>query len=411
MSLVKKENGRKEILESVRRFVQESEEKQRVQMITDALGDRRDRDLFDILSQIEQERGWSETIDHLILAKDFKYSLPVGAGPIKLKPEEIKFRESVFLFFACTGLEPVPIATENLLTHLRDADSFVDASRMALNHLEPLVAKQVESGDTLFFDSNFFDNSISRSLIDLIEDMQQEQIQNITLKHIDNEYNILPLWHNEIGRRVLSMIGIKGNTIDSEQLDIVLSVIHQPLKVTEQPSKAKENLLEPSNEIYRKLLISMISHDIDNICVLSSRLAYPITKAMLEESLDCYEKDSTSEKYRNILAGINTHVRIRAIDSISFMEQLAQSENSRIATAAITALGNFYHESAVSVLVDILCNTKKQEIIRTASSAIVNISKRCPETRFVITSTLESNSCDHSRHLKRLQKEIEGKRV
>lgn len=408
---MKKEDSRKEILESVKKFVQQSEEKQRVQMITDAIGERRDRDLLDIVSQIEQDWGWKETINHLLKVCDFQYSLPLGAGPIKVKPEELKFRETIFLLLTCNGFEPAPIATEDLLIHLQTAESLVEASNMARDYIESLVTKQVESGDTLFYDTTFFDSSISRSLVESIKNNQQDQLQRISLKQIDDEYDILPLWYNEIGRRTLSVIGIKGNTINSDQLEVVLSVIPQHLSVKKEVQLFKQPLIEPTNEVYRTLLSSMITHEMDNLCILSSRLSYPIVKAILEEALDLYNKEQTSERYRNILNAINAHIRIRAIDSISLMEHLAHIKNPRLATAAITALGNYYHESAASALVDLLCRTTNQEIAKVTTNAILNVSKRCPETRFVIIHALEFNSCTQITHLKRLQKEIIGRRI
>ncbi|TFG35053.1 HEAT repeat domain-containing protein [Candidatus Thorarchaeota archaeon] len=403
---MKKEDSRKEILESVRQYVQQSEEKQRIQLITDAIGERRQRDLLDIISEIEQDKGWKEVIDHLSKAQNYQYKLPIGSGPSKSKPEELKFRESLFSLLTCSGLEPVPISNEDLLNHLRTTDSLIDASNIAHDLLESLAIRQVQSGDSLFFDVNMFDNSLSTTLIDTIEQNQQIKNQTISLLYIDEEYDVLPLWYCETGRQGLSSIGIKGRYINSEQFELVLSVIQASINVIEDKSTINEPLSTPSNKTYQKLLISMIDHNVDDLCMLSSSLSYPIIEAIVKESLDHYEREQTSQRYRDFLAGIYAHVRIRSIESVSLMEQFAQSDNPRIATTAITALGNFYHESAASALVDILCKTKNKEITEIANNAILNVSKRCPETKYVINCALESNSCMQNKYLKRLRKEI-----
>ena len=408
---MKKENSRKDLLESVHQYIQQSEEKERIQLITDSVGERRERDLQDILSQIEQERGCQEVINCLSKIPNFSYSLPIGAGPPKSKVEEMKLRETIFSLLSCHGLEPVTIETRDLLDYIKDEESLVDASSKARNYVESLVIKQIQSGDVLFFDPSNFDSHISNSLVEIIEQSQQEQVSTVSITYYDNEYDIHSLWYTEIGRQALSTIGIRGNRIDSEQLDTVLSVIQVPLSIKEEKPPRNSRFHEPSNKCFADLLISMINHDVVHLCDLGSRLSYPIIKIILEEALDHYLHEPTSERYRNVLTGINAHIRIRTIDSIGFLEHLTQSDDLRIATTAITALGNFYHESSASALVDLLCKTKNQDIIKAATSAILNVSKRCPETGFVIINAIESNSCTQTRHLKYLRKKIIGKRL
>ena len=321
----------------------------------------------------------------------------------------MKFRESIFSILTCDGLEAVSITTDDLLVTLQNADSLVDASSIARNHIEAIVTSQIESGDLLFFDTTHFDNLISRSLIESIENAQQNQAQSISINQIGDRYDILPLWYNEIGRQTLSSIGIRGSHISSEQLDTVLSVL--PISIERESTSNQTSLIEPSNLVYRRLLNSIINQNLDTLSILSSKFSYPVLESILEESLDHYTKEQTSEGYRTVLAAINAHIRIRVIDSISIMEQLAYSKNPRIATMAITALGNYYHESAASALVDLLCSTKNKEITIATINAIKNVSKRCPETKFVIINTIESESCTQRKHLKRLRKEIGGKKT
>ena len=88
------------------------------------------------------------------------------------------------------------------------------------------------------------------------------------------------------------------------------------------------------------------------------------------------------------------------------LENLAHSKDNRIATTAITALGNFYNEAAASALVDLLCSTKNNEIANTTIRAIKNVSKRCFETKYIVKNATESLSCTNIGRLKRLYKEI-----
>jgi hypothetical protein len=88
------------------------------------------------------------------------------------------------------------------------------------------------------------------------------------------------------------------------------------------------------------------------------------------------------------------------------LEEFARSKDTRIATTAITALGNFYNESTASALVDLLCETKNHEIVNTTVRAIKNVSKRCFETKYVIKNAIELTSCTNIGRLKRLSKEI-----
>jgi hypothetical protein len=97
------------------------------------------------------------------------------------------------------------------------------------------------------------------------------------------------------------------------------------------------------------------------------------------------------------------------LDSIQLLEGLAYHQDTRIATVAITALGNYYHESAASALIEILCKSKNREIVKTTTRAILNVGKKCPETIPVITTALDSSICAYKGRLKRLWKEL-GKR-
>jgi len=407
-SRLTKDKDREAILLAVKARVKQSEELQLTQMIVDAIGERRYRDLRDLLSQIEQDRGWSEVLKHFSKASELPYILPIGAGPNKTLIEDLKYRETVFAILECSGFEPVPVTTEEIFSRLESEDSLIDASKSFHTECESSAIKQIESGDALFFDQAYLDSSISMKVVDLLEKIQHEEIANLSLEKQGDKINILPLWYCEKGRQILSQLGIKGTEIDSETFDIVISVIHQDIPTIEsiETSTTKKSLTQPSNLLYRKLLTSIIDHDIGIISSLSSKYSYHPLKSILENILDHYEKHSTSTNFRNVLSCINTHVRVRVSESIMPLEELARSKDTRIATTAITALGNFYSEAAASALVDLLCETKNREIENTTIRAIKNVSKKCFETKYVVNNAIESSSCTNVGRLKRLYKEI-----
>jgi hypothetical protein len=405
------ENNRATILKAVKDRVRQSEEQQLVQMLADAIGERRDRDLLDLLSWIEQDRGWSETLKHLQKAQDSSYTIPMGAGPVKARVENLKFRELLFAVLGCCGLEPIPINNEELLDRMKNESSLVDASISLRNYIESIARNQIESGDTLFFGPNDFDLQISKDITQLIEQKRCEEIQEIILEKKVSRVNITPLWQCETSRQKLSDYGIRGSIIDSKQLDEVLSVIQFPVTIKDvvKYSVLQYQSAHPTNRLYRDLLNYIINHDGDGLSSLSSKHSFSSLKYMLEEALDAYSKNSSSENYRRILYLIHILVRIRMLDSVRVFEELASLQDMRIATIAIIALGNHYHESSASALVEILCKSKNREIVKTATSAVLNVGKRCPETAFVVATALESSTCTHKGRLKRLWTDLEKK--
>ncbi len=398
-----KDKDRESILLAVKERVKQSEELQLTQMIVDAIGERRYRDLKDLISQIEQNRGWSEALKHFSKARELPYLLPIGAGPSKTLIEDLKYRETIFTILECNGFEPIPVTTEEILSRLESEDSLIDASKSFHTECELLAVKQIESGDTLFFDQAQLDSSISIDVVNLLEKIQHEEILNLSLEKHRDKINILPLWYCEKGRQTLSQLGIKGTKIDSETYDIIISVIHQNIPITETTMKP---ITHPSNSLYRTLLTSTINHDIDSMCSLASKYSYHPLKSILEEALDHYEKHSSSSNFRKVLKCVNAHIRVRTSESILLLEELTLSKDTRIATTTITALGNFYNESTASALVDLLCETKNREIENTTVRAIKNVSKRCFETKYVVRNAIDSTACTNIGRLKRLYKEI-----
>ena len=208
------DSDREFILQAVKERVRQSEELQLTQMIVDAIGERRYRDLSDLVSQIEQDRGWPAALIHLSRANQISYTLPIGAGPNKTLIEDLKYREMIFAVLECTGFEPIPMTTEEILSNLENENSLIDASQSLHDDCETLIKKQIESGDTLFFDLNNTDSSIQVNTVDQIEQIQRNELTNLSLEKHGDTINILPLWYSEKGRQTLSQLGVKGISID-----------------------------------------------------------------------------------------------------------------------------------------------------------------------------------------------------
>ena len=65
------DDNRAAILKAAKERAKQSEEMHIVQSLADAVGERRDRDLLDLLSHIEQERGWADALEFLMRAQGF----------------------------------------------------------------------------------------------------------------------------------------------------------------------------------------------------------------------------------------------------------------------------------------------------------------------------------------------------
>ena len=399
---------REAILKAVKERVRQSEERQLTQMIADAIGERRNRDLEDLISQIEQERGWPIALKHLAQSQYIPYRLPIGTGPSKTLVEDLKYRETIFSLLGCSGFDPIPLTNDEILIILGQSESLVDASQSFFSECELLTRKQIASGDTLFYNTTLDDNALAQDFLQVIEESQQLLVAQLVLLKSNNQVNVLPLWYTELGRQVLSEIGIKGSNIDYETFDIVISVLQHKIRTTSSQDKMFPPVLSdyPANLLYRTLLNSIINHDVESLTKHSSKHSSPILKFLLKDTLDQYEQQQSSDIFRNILSLVNAHVRVRDLHSIILLEELAHSKDIRIATTAITALGNFYNESAASALVDLLCTTKNKEVAETVTRAIKNVSNSCFETRYVVRQAVELESCTNLGRLKRLQKEI-----
>jgi len=405
--LLTDKNSRNRILEAVKKRVRESDERERVRIIANTIGDRRDRDLVDIMAQIEQDEGWSSALDYLLKAQGQEYSSPMIVSKNETELEELKYRESVFGLLSCSGLEPVPIDTSDLLSELASENSLVDASNALVFKLEDLAVNQIKNNDTLFYD--FSENiSISQNTIDLLQHIRSKKLKDISLEQDGSNIDINLLWHCEQGRIALANLGIRGNQISSETLSRVLSVIQEPIPRSENQNtspSSDDEYPSPSNIMYKELLTHIIQQDIEGLGRLASRHALPTLNTLLDESISQYSETQSAAGFNVILQHIRAHVTVRAIDSVIVLEKAAKMTDNRVATMSILAIGNFYHESAASSLVDILCTNKKQEIIDTVTRSIRNVHKRCPETDHVIDIQL-SRECMNRGKLLKLQRAL-----
>lgn len=380
-------------------------------MIANAIGDRRYRDLVDTIAHIEGEDGWSTALEFLMKAQNQKYSSPLTIGQDKTNLEELKYREMVFELLSSNGLEPITTDTTKLLKELDDESSLVDASRVLVLRLEELAIEQIQTGDTLFFD--FSENvSISQETVNLINQVRSENTHGISLEQSENLINIEPLWYSEYGRLALSTLGIKGNVVDSDILDSVLSVIQIPTtiktRIVDVPSFTEmDTWSSPSNSVYRKLHIHLIHHEVNELGLLASRHSVPLLNNLLDEASSAY-KDSSTAGYKEILDYINAHISVRNVESVLVLEKSSQMKNTRIATTAILAIGNFYHESSAATLVKLLCARKNDEIEKVVIKAIENVYKKCPEADHVIADSLDTECRNRGKLIKlyrRLSKE------
>jgi hypothetical protein len=400
-------DSRDRILEAVKKRVRESDEHERIRIIANTIGDRRDRDLVDIIAQIEQDEGWSSALDYLLKAQNQKYSSPMIVSRNESELEGLKYREVVFDLLSCSGLEPVPIDTLDLLRELEPEKSLIDASNILVTKLENLAINQIKNGDTLFYD--FSENiTVSQNTVTLLQRIRSKKLKDISLKQDGQTINIDPLWQCEQGRFTLANLGIRGNQISPETLSRVLSVIQEPISLSENPDallSSEDDYPSPSNIIYKELLTQIIQQDIDGLSRLASRHALPTLNALLDESISQYGDTKSAAGFNVILRHIRAHVTVRAIDSVMVLEKASRMTDNRVATMAILAIGNFYHESAVSSLLDILCTNKKQEIVDTVTRSIRNVHKRCAETDHVIDEQL-SRECKNRGKLLKLQRTL-----
>ncbi len=388
----------------------ESEREQHVIQFADAIGERRSRDLLDLAATVESDEGWDVAVQYLIMAADAEYAIPASFGKTRARVEPIKYREMVFDLFSASGFEPVKPDTVSLLRRLEREESLATASQSFARHVQELSLKQVEEGDTLFFDFSVSSAHASEELVAQIESTRLREMTGLSLRRHEDRIDVTSLWHSEYGRRALSELGVV-TSVTEDQLDMVLSVIQvspkikRGIQISDDESPPSQEISTPSNSMYASLLQSMIKQDLESLCSLASRHSVPNLTAMLESSVSQYQKSSSSENYRYMLECMNTHVAVRTLDSIMAFQKLVKLDDPRIVTPAINALGNFYNESSVLTLAETLCRRKDEWVVRSVLDALDNVFRRCPEAEPAIRRTLQSD-CVNSTPLKHFLRRV-----
>jgi hypothetical protein len=314
----------------------------------------------------------------------------------------------VFEIFSCTGLEPVNCDTMTLLNELEDEESLASATSRFVQRTEALALNQISSGDTLFFD---FSNTVfSKAAFLSLEKARRAEAKMIHDLVAGGNVDLERLWLTETGRIVLSELGVKG--LDSSGLmgDVILVIqtLQQRLGAGyEDPGPQVDGTenQEPSNEVYKALLTSIINQDQDVLRALGSRYSVSTLKGMLYGSLALYQTEESSDSYRELVQEIGNHVIVRALESVPMLGKLSRTEDTRISTLAIAALGSFYHESAASILIDSICEATSKELLGTSLSALSAIAKKCPEARQLVTQTVHSERRNRGR-LRSLYREM-----
>jgi hypothetical protein len=397
-------------LKAVRDRARETEEKDLIQHIANAIGERRSRDLLDLVAGLELESSWTSVISYLRNAANFKYPTPVSFGNQETKVEPLKHREMIFELFSCDGLEPVAEETDSLLLSLEDAQSLAEASILLCQQLVDQAIEQVKAGDTLFF-STIEDDTQKKLLHNLLNRQRKNEIESLCLGSSKTGIDVTALWHTEYGRRALVDIGIKGNHTTADELDTVLSVlqlsqdkkneIRANVKPTESMESLNEKIVIPHNHVYSTLLTSLIDQDLESLRKLGSTHSVSVLNALLAQSVKQYRSTESSDDYRIIVQCIDTHTTIRTLDSLTAFQTLADLKMPRIFTPTISALGNYFHESAAAMLISFVCNNRDQWVVDPCMNSLENILTKCPEAIRTLSSAVKSN-CTNAGPLKRL---------
>jgi len=406
---VVKENPLDRLLKESRKRVAEIKDRDKLDEIANAIGDRRERDLLDLLANIEARNGWGTVVQFLIESAKSTYSAPIGAGGNQRRIEPLKYREVIFATFSSAGLEPVNHDTVALLNELRGEESMVSATRTFAARVQNLAIEQFQSGDALFFDLTSMSSSLPTDLIKMAEAIHKKRMHELIIPVSKKQAHVKQLWYSEYGRTALAEQGAKGNRLLLSDLDSVLSVIQ--LRIGRRPmTKENDSPLEvseasPANIDYGNLLTMIINQDINGLGLLGSKYSHPLLNTVLESTVVDYQQDKSNNLFRRFISCINSHVQVRSLNSLATFERIMQLDNSRLATPVTIALGNFYHESAASVLIELACRTRNKDVETASLTSIANIRRKCPEVEVVLDTVLASE-CRNRGRLRRLQKKL-----
>jgi hypothetical protein len=146
---VSDERDDKWFLRASRERAEIAEKERTLEDIVNAIGERRSRDLLDIVATVEQDKGWNTALEHIITAADKEYSTPASFGKQRTRIEPLKFREMIFSLLSCDGLEPVQTDTMTLLQMLKSNISLADASQSFILHTQEITMNKKQSSMNL----------------------------------------------------------------------------------------------------------------------------------------------------------------------------------------------------------------------------------------------------------------------
>ncbi len=410
LRLTKEEKHRSWILSALKQRIKESTDKEIIQDIVQSIAERRINDLQDILITLEQTEGWQSAIHYLRESSTSHYFSNIGLNGPRKEIEPIKYREVLFDVLGYGGLDSANISTIELLDFLEAKNSFTQALTALEDIILSSIRTQIMNDDTFFLNLERASTSLPTGLHDQVITIRDQELKNSIFIQDDTKLVISGLWHTEYGHHALSRLGLNKNEVSKQQIDVVLSVLPVSDMIKKQiigetpPSNGME-YKEPNHPLYRELLTSLIEGNVSSLRDLGSRCAIGFFSMLLETALDTYKTNPSSENFRTILSCINNLVSVRALDSLTVLDSLANSNDVRLVTPAISALGNFYHLSSIDILVNIVCNRNNPASVDAALKAIENIHKRCPQFEYVIRDHLQYN-CHNRAKLQNLYRRI-----
>ena len=280
--------------------------------MANAIGERRIKDLNDILVVIETNHGWPTIVDYLLQAKDAKYMIPIGFDYPSVEVEPLKFREVIFEVLGASGLEPIPIPTNELLLATRNADSGIDAMRLFLDIAMNSAKDQCARGNTLFFEPSSLLTSNLTELAVILEDSQEHAVSSVQILKHDNTLNIEDLWYTDPGRIALSDLGITGTDVTPEVFGMVLSVLQvsystkEKLRILKDSPAAHSFFDKPDmSKDYENLLGYLITQNTEGLRSLGSKHSSTVMTHLLRKATDEYNANRSSESYRSFLSSVS----------------------------------------------------------------------------------------------------------
>ncbi len=384
--------ARERLQEQVRKKIQQLSQVELSKAITNSIGERRVRDLIDFLVGIELKDSWDVALDYLENSMNRDYEIPPLTGKKTRRIEPLKFREVLFSIFGCQGIEAIDMETSAIISKLHDAHSIANAEILFKKIVNEELHHHLKKSNFLFIDTDAAASCLENNLVNQIHQEMENNLSSISLISPSHSIDISSLWYTEYGRIALCTLGIPGSKADKETLDMVLSVLPVSQRVRDKIMKNRltKNLSPPLNDDYQSLLKAMIDQDTMMLAQLGSRNAIPLMNYLLEESVDEFNSEYNSQKYSKITTQLSNHLFIRSIDSVLSLEKMVAADDYRISSLGIIALGNYYHESAVSLLAETICATKNDNLRNYAIQSLNRIKTKFPETKSLLKNLVDS---------------------